>query len=427
MELPLISVSEDHTEPLRSSLPSWREWWQERCPRSLAVLALTAFLVNCQPSEPYLTRFFKEEKGLSDPDLNRKVWPTNTYATFAFYLPAGMMAEQLGYKSTILLGLLFREGTRMVLVFGEGLRAAILSQLAYAVATNVNAVLFGYVFAVVEPEHAAFGSALVQGCYHAGNAVGSGLGQLLVSYGGWDDAHLVNLFYLSWAFTSLGLLVFLVGWPSARSSFRFETLAVEIRDHGVRSLGAKFSKELGSALARPWCLYFIAAVCSHFIFGNYFQTLVSDRRPKAPFGLLELGVEVAGLAGTGLVAWRLVDSAVHDSPWASAVSALCLYGAGLVVSTIPLIALLYGATIALPFLYGVGRTAAYACIGSATSSRYATVFTLLNFAGMAASVIVTEIVSALPNSTTVSYYHAAAGVCGAMLLMLVITRIVFPR
>ena len=46
-------------------------------------LCVVGFLVNCQPSEPFLTKYLETVKGLSPQDLNDHVWPWDSYGSFA--------------------------------------------------------------------------------------------------------------------------------------------------------------------------------------------------------------------------------------------------------------------------------------------------------------------------------------------------------
>eukprot|EP00954_Amorphochlora_amoebiformis_P006353 496876-Amorphochlora_amoeboformis.AAC.1 len=63
-------------------------------------LCLVGFFINCQPSEPFLTRFLIEDKGLTEDQLDNEVWPYNTYGSFFFLLPVGFVAEIYGLKLT---------------------------------------------------------------------------------------------------------------------------------------------------------------------------------------------------------------------------------------------------------------------------------------------------------------------------------------
>jgi len=187
-------------------------------------LCAVGFFVNCQPSEPFLTRFLMEDKGLTEDQLDNLVWPTDTFASLVLLLPCGLLAEFWSYRGTVLVGLLCRQATRLLLLFGDGAATMQLMQVAYAVATDVESVAYfalPYLVLADRPEHFALATAAVRGACHLGNALGSGLGQCLVTYGGYP---LRTLFFLSWAFTTCGVLAFPLlpagrsGWQGTESS-----------------------------------------------------------------------------------------------------------------------------------------------------------------------------------------------------------------
>ena len=191
-------------------------------------LAVIGFLVNTQPSEPFLTPFVETQRNVTHAQLVSVVYPFWTWSALILVLPCGLLAERLGYRTLIFVGLLARQITRCCLIFGSGLLAMIAAQIAYGLATAVNtAVFFSYVYIVVR--HRTFvsratppapalekqyayrsGTAWVRSIQlrqRAGQSVGSGLGV----------AHCVplsDLFLISWAFSTAGFLFALVFMPA---------------------------------------------------------------------------------------------------------------------------------------------------------------------------------------------------------------------
>ena len=184
-------------------------------PRLATVLVrvcLVGFFINCQPSEPFLTKYLETDKNLTEAQLDNEVWPYDSYGSFLFLPLVGLLADGVGYRSTILLGLLARQGTRVLLLFGQGVRLMAVMQVTYALATSVNTVYLAYAFVVVEPKVFPLAAAAMHAASHAGNFFGSVTGQLLVSYAG-VGSDLRVLFYLSWAFSSAGLACFFLLLP----------------------------------------------------------------------------------------------------------------------------------------------------------------------------------------------------------------------
>lgn len=114
--------------------------------RALVGVCLTCFLINCQPSEPYLTKYLREDKGLTEEQLDIWVWPTDTYALLMILLPFGLLAEIVGEYWVVVLGLLCRQATRVLLLYGRGLGAMMIMQVTYAGANAANTVLYALVF-----------------------------------------------------------------------------------------------------------------------------------------------------------------------------------------------------------------------------------------------------------------------------------------
>ena len=208
-------------------------------------LCLMGFIVNFKPSEPFLTRYLLEVKGLSEHELATRVWPFSTWGAFAFMLPAGLLAESLGSRSVILCGLLFRESTRILLLYGEGVGAMAAMQLTYAASIASDSIYFAHVYAAAPPERFVALTAAVQAAYHAGNFAGSVVGQVWVSAmgggsedgpeGGLDGSEdtLRVLFYVSWGSASLALVAFAFLPPPRRALP--PSLASLLRSRGWRA------------------------------------------------------------------------------------------------------------------------------------------------------------------------------------------------
>jgi hypothetical protein len=73
-------------------------------------------------------------KGISAAQLTSWVWPSYTYGALASRLPLVLVAESCGYRNTIALGLLLREATRVLLVFGQGAPVMALMQVRGSIA-----------------------------------------------------------------------------------------------------------------------------------------------------------------------------------------------------------------------------------------------------------------------------------------------------
>ena len=58
--------------------------------RSILILGALAFCLGCQPSEPFLTPYMANNKGLNSSQIDDQVYPFWTWSYFAVLLPIGM-------------------------------------------------------------------------------------------------------------------------------------------------------------------------------------------------------------------------------------------------------------------------------------------------------------------------------------------------
>lgn len=378
--------------------------------KPVVFLCLVGFLVNCQPSEPFLTRYLSEAKGLSEEQLDNQVWPYNTYASFLFFIPAGLLAESIGYRSVILLGLLCREATRLVLLFGRGVPLMATAQVSYAAATCANSVYYAYAYTVVAPEWYHRATGCMRGAYHLGNVAGAVLGQMLVSSG----QSLNLLFYLSWGFTSAGLIAFATCLPYPQRAPP-PSLAGLLR--GKDGGWAELRRELGvlysGGRTRLWSIYWLVMFGVHQMISNYYQNQIYAVAPDSPFGYIEAGMEAfavlgaaAALAFTGF-GQRSVAALIF---FGSVGTAVC-YLVSTRMSSLWLLCLVN----VLPFgVYGLLFTMAASHIAiDARTPRYAMAFSLNSFVSLGVSCIVQQIGQAQELSTD-GYYYIAAAECLAL-------------
>ena len=174
-------------------------------------VSLLGFIINCKPSEPYLALYLNETKRFSDETLATQIYPWSLIGTFALLLPFGLAAESIGCRPVILIGLVCREATRALLIFGDQTWQMALMQVAYGAGAAADAVYFAFVYTIAPSarQYALLTSAVFGG-YHLGNVLGATLAEALVSWlvPRWR-LDVTPLFYISGA-CSLGLLAFLL-------------------------------------------------------------------------------------------------------------------------------------------------------------------------------------------------------------------------
>lgn len=396
---------------------------------AIFVLCVVAFCINCQPSEPYLTSYLENEKGLSEQQLDDIVWPSNTYASFAFLFPIAIAAELTEYRRVVLVGLGFREATRIVLLYCSGVTAAVTSQITYAAASNVNTVLYSLVYVLVPAEDYAASTSHVQAAYHAGNVLAAGLSQLLVTYARWGD-QLYLLFYLSWGFTTLGCLVFVFSWSRFRghsigSAARYQEEQdddVEFllpgdqdadneptsRVHIVKAVISEYQQGLVFVLS----LWSVFAFASYFIFGNYYQTLLMAYYGNAvPYGLFEMVYEIGSMCGAHLAQYRYIQNFCQDDKKVFLLMSLSLFiGAFYFILTLhlPHVEEVFLLIVFQALLFGFGFASVSATIANAMKTSYFAVLLGTNAFGSLGLATVISVVLARLDALTEAFVLACA-------------------
>lgn len=375
--------------------------------RAVLALCSVAFFVNLQPSEAFLTNYLKENKGLDNHDLDTIVWPTNLYASFALLLPAGLLAESVGYRATILGGLLAREVTRAVLLFGRGLGLMALTQLTYAAGTSVNIIFYSYVYLAVPAAHYQRATAMVHAAYHLGNVLGSALGQLLVSY-----AHtpLQSLFYISWAMTTAGVVCFALLLPPMRKDHtQPPSLARLLLERGWRPALADLRQLYTPLPVQLWSVWWLLAFGTNNIIGNYYQNQIYNLDKDSPLGWVEVCMETASTLGALLPALILASLLPRSLALAMGAAAACgsLYLA--IVLAPHSLWCSYVCNVAAVAVYSFAyATASAACASSLGSGRYALLFATNSFVSLGIATAA-QAAGAANGLSTDAYYRLAAG------------------
>eukprot|EP00658_Telonema_sp_P-2_P022685 TRINITY_DN19071_c0_g1_i1.p1 TRINITY_DN19071_c0_g1~~TRINITY_DN19071_c0_g1_i1.p1 ORF type:complete len:460 (-),score=83.71 TRINITY_DN19071_c0_g1_i1:155-1534(-) len=378
-------------------------------PWQLLWLCAVGFLVNCQPSEAYLTSFLKTDKHLTSVQLDNDVWPYDTYGSFAFLVPMGLVAELCGYPAAIAAGLACRQVTRILLLFFGGVQTMAIMQLTYAAATAANTVYFAYVYMCVHPDQFMLATCLIHSSYYFGNALGSLLGQMLYSYAGWDQ-HLARLFWLSWGFSASGLLVFLTRFPPALRKAPVSLVSV-CRSEGAAGLLQSLRSMYSQRSTLLWSTWWLLGPGSHSMIANYYQTQFTDIDPgcgdslgyvEAAMMLLSaLASVVPNLSGCG-------PGLRHQVPtigFTTAIMAFLYYGATVWQQSIWYS---YGLNSAAISLYSFQYATASAVIASQDAShRYAVLFTVNSFFSYGIATVISQ-VGSHHDLTTSEYYQIAS-------------------
>ena len=285
-------------------------------------LCVFAFLINAKPSEPFLTLYLNQTKMLSEDQLSTQVFPYSTLGGFLFLLPMALLAEIVGCRAVVLLGLVCREATRVTLIFGQGLSVMAAMQLFYSAGVSADAIYFAFVYQVAPRSEYARLTALVLAAYHVGNTCAALVAQALVAALPAWRADLLPLFYCSWVTTTLALMAFWLLPPPRHAPP--PSLAHHLMHDGLKPTCAQLKGLYAPAESRLWLCWFVLAFSGEVVVENYFQLQMFDASgggggavtgevggggsgsvdavdAVAPFGLLEAAIE-AGLAMGAILA-----------------------------------------------------------------------------------------------------------------------------
>ena len=414
----------------------------------LARLCLVGFFVNCQPSEPYLTKYLVDNKGISKEVVDDVLWPIDSLALALALIPAGILAELIGYRKVIFGGLLFREATRLILLFGEGVPLMATTQGTYAAAIAAHTVYFAYAYRAVPPDLYVSATGAMHAAYHFGNVIGALLGQACMS---WITTDMVVLFYMSFFFTTLGLLSFVFLFPHpVRGRHRTALLLAENADEDPPTLeesptllslwrergGVRGTLRLladvyasSSFTVAAWSAWWVLAYGAHTILSDYYQTAFYSRDKDGNFGFLEACMEVGRSVGAltpALIASCCTRSLTASSHVVMIVLGCIFAGAGNLLSlSVASNAGAYLLTVVGVYIFGLQYATACAAIASSlTCNFYAVVFTMNTFASLILSAVLLRIGSAVHTSLE-GYYWISSGqqfCCAAVILAALAVR-----
>lgn len=169
------------------------------------MLSIAGFFLEFKPSEPFLTNYLIQNKGLTNDQVGKDVYPISVYSYFAFILPVGFLSEFIGYKNVVILGVVARELTRILLLWSEGLFNMQLMQITFGFAMAAEIIYYSYIYLLVPQSEFQLATSLIRSLPLVGHVIAGIVGQSIVSMG-YDY---VVLFYISFSCVSVGFLIIL--------------------------------------------------------------------------------------------------------------------------------------------------------------------------------------------------------------------------
>lgn len=168
-------------------------------------LCLCGFFKAMKPSEPFLTPYLKAPPiNLTEEQLDNQVYPVWTYSYLVALLFVFLFTDFLRYKPVIIFEGLAYLTTRVLLIWGRGVGAMQLMQLAYGIATGAEIAYYSYLYALVQPEHFRKVTSFTRAAVLLGRMMSGVVGQLLISL---HITGYLELNYISLASVCIALII----------------------------------------------------------------------------------------------------------------------------------------------------------------------------------------------------------------------------
>jgi hypothetical protein len=168
------------------------------------LLCIYAFLVVFKPSEPFLVLFFVNEKNVTKTQVIYHIIAINPIIiiqvyedifpiwTYSYFLC--LLTEYIGYKFSILLGILGNIITIIILLLTNDFFLLQLEQVTIGMASASFIILSSFLYNAVPSIYYQKITSLMKSCYLIGTVTSAMLGQLLLKY---TNVTLMALFYIS--------------------------------------------------------------------------------------------------------------------------------------------------------------------------------------------------------------------------------------
>ncbi|KAG7326753.1 hypothetical protein KOW79_010154 [Hemibagrus wyckioides] len=397
------------------------------CPTVL--LCVYGFFSSLRPSEPFLTAFLMgPDKNLTEREVVNEIYPLWTYSYLILLFPVFLATDYLRYKPVLILQATSYVITYVMLVKAQGVLAIQLLEFFFGMATATEIAYYSYIYSVVEPSSYQKVTGFCRSVTLLGSAVGSLIGQILVS-----AAH-VPLLTLSIITLSSSCLAFLAPWflpmPSKSLFFHqsesrsWDKKAQELADKSedyeckvplgvtegtkekhagagslvevLKTLGADFVKCYSCHTLLAWSVWWALSTCGYFQVVNYTQVLWEKILPSKNFEIYNGYVETVSTLLGALAAFSVGLVNVSWAVWGEL--ALCIFSiviavAVYVMDTVRNIWVCYTSYVIFRSSYMLLITIATFQIATNLSmKRYALVFGVNTFVALLLQTLLTVIV-----------------------------------
>ncbi|XP_046705869.1 thiamine transporter 1 isoform X2 [Silurus meridionalis] len=389
------------------------------------LLCIYGFFSSLRPSEPFLTAFLMgPDKNLTEREVVNEIYPVWTYSYLVLLFPVFLATDYLRYKPVLLIQAASYIITYAMLVKAQGVLAMQLLEFFFGMATATEIAYYSYIYSVVEPANYQKVTGFCRSVTLLGSAVGSMVGQILVSVGQ------VSLLTLSIITLSSSCLAFLAPWflPMPSKSLFFHhgesvpqdktakgpadksediecKVPLDVKEKRgytgglvevLKALGADFVTCYSCRTLLAWSVWWALSTCGYFQVINYAQPLWERVMSSKDFVIYNGYVETISTLLGALAAFSVGYVKVSWAVWGEL--ALCIFSmviavAVYVMDTVRNIWVCYTSYVIFRASYMLLITiATFQIAANLSMKRYALVFGVNTFVALLLQTLLTVIV-----------------------------------
>ncbi|XP_074645633.1 thiamine transporter 2-like [Tubulanus polymorphus] len=146
------------------------------------ILCLYGFFKELRPSEAWLTRYLKENKNLTENEVNNQIYPIWTYSAMVALLVVLLITDIVQHTPIIALEGVAYIATWALIIWGEGVFPMQMMQFVYGWATSTEIAYYSYVYLIVSEDQYQKVTSFTRSSILCGRFLSGLFAQLFVTY-----------------------------------------------------------------------------------------------------------------------------------------------------------------------------------------------------------------------------------------------------
>uniref|UniRef100_A0A6B2L634 Major facilitator superfamily (MFS) profile domain-containing protein n=1 Tax=Arcella intermedia TaxID=1963864 RepID=A0A6B2L634_9EUKA len=247
-----------------------------------------------EPSYPFLVKYWREDKRLSESDIYNTIFPVWTYSSPVVLLLFGVLSESIGHKPVIIIGQICSVITTVITILCYRPLEIIFSQITVG-AGNASYLIFGaYIYHLADSSQFQHITSYTKCAYLSGLVLSALLGQFLVSY---LHVRLVVVFIITLAART----------ESTCISFGFPWVKREMSIEGAKKIAIEFSHLYKHPSLLVLCLWSIMMTSTHHLAVTYWQSIFEFVDKTVDWNGVVNGVSALFAAGASLIPIKIAS------------------------------------------------------------------------------------------------------------------------